>query len=125
MSEPWYRLKQADLGGTIHFSEAVNANTTTGIDQEIAPRVFALYQNYPNPFNPTTKIRFTVEKSGPATVILYNLVGQVVARLFEGTAIAGRYQNIRLDAGRLASGLYLYRLQSGEKVQVRKLVVLK
>lgn len=124
-TEPWYRLAQRDLNGAVHYSEPVNANGTTGVDAEIAPKVFSLYQNFPNPFNPSTTIRFTVEKSGPTTLVVYNLVGQVVARLFDGTAVAGHYQTVKLDAGRFASGMYLYRLQSGDKVQVRKLMLLK
>ena len=124
-TEPWYRLAQRDLNGAVHYSEPANANGTTGVDAEIAPKEFALYQNFPNPFNPTTTIRFTVEKSGPTTLVVYNLVGQVVARLFDGMAVAGRYQTVKLDAGRFASGMYLYRLQSGDKVQVRKLMLLK
>ncbi len=124
-SEPWYRLKQTDLNGKINYSEPVNASTTTGIDQETAPKVFALYPNYPNPFNPTTTIRFTVEQTGPATLVVYNLVGQAVATLFNDVASAGRYQTVRFDAGKLASGMYIYRLQSGNKIQVRKLALVK
>ncbi len=124
-SQPWYRLKQSDLNGTVHYSEPVNASTTTGIDQQIAPKVFALYQNYPNPFNPTTMIRFTVENSGPATLVVYNMLGQKVATLFNDIATAGRYQSVRFNATNLASGMYIYRLQSGSKVDVRKLVLTK
>ena len=124
-SQPWYRLKQSDLNGTVHYSEPINASVTTGIDQQVAPKVFALFQNYPNPFNPTTMIRFTVENSGPATLVVYNMLGQKVATLFNDVATAGRYQSVRFNATNLASGMYIYRLQSGSKVDVRKLVLTK
>ena len=124
-SQPWYRLKQSDLNGTVHYYEPINASVTTGIDQQVAPKVFALFQNYPNPFNPTTMIRFTVENSGPATLVVYNMLGQKVATLFNDIATAGRYQSVRFNATNLASGMYIYRLQSGSKVDVRKLVLTK
>ncbi len=124
-SQPWYRLKQSDLNGTVHYSEPINASVTTGIDQQVAPKVFALFQNYPNPFNPTTMIRFTVENSGPATLVVYNMLGQKVATLFNDIATAGRYQSVRFNATNLASGMYIYRLQSASKVDVRKLVLTK
>ncbi len=123
-SEPYYRLKQTDLNGAVHYSEPVNLYGTTGVDVT-APAVFALSQNYPNPFNPTTQIRFTVEKSAQTTLELYNILGQKVMTLFNGVAEVGRYYTIRLDAGQLASGIYLYKLQSDKQTAVKRLMLVK
>jgi hypothetical protein len=92
---------------------------------ETAPSAFALHQNYPNPFNPTTEIRFSVAEQGRATLEVFNILGQKVATLFDGVAEAGQYYKLKFDAGRLASGVYLYRLQSAGQVQVRRLLLLR
>jgi hypothetical protein len=94
-------------------------------EAEEVPREFVLYQNFPNPFNPATEIRFTVAVTGKATLRLFNILGQEVTLLFEGIAEAGRLQKIRLEGGNLATGVYLYRLQSGGREITKKLLVLK
>jgi hypothetical protein len=88
------------------------------------PREFRLDQNYPNPFNPTTTIRFALPKQVPVTLTVYNLLGQTVSTLVEGTLPPGEYQ-IALNATDLPTGLYLYRLRAGTFTQSRKLVLLK
>ena len=122
-----YRLRQVDLSGAEFFSDAVTVGVLTGT-RETAPLVFALHQNYPNPFNPSTTIKFTVEKTDLTTLDVYNILGQHVMQLYDGLAEAGVYHKVRLDASRLvgiASGTYIYRLQSGERTQTRKLLLLK
>ena len=89
-----------------------------------------LDQNYPNPFNSGTVIRFALPQSDHIELSLYNLAGQKVATLVEGTRPAGSY-TIRWDGrdarGReLASGVYLYLLQAGgTHVETRKLLLLR
>jgi hypothetical protein len=93
------------------------------------PQSFALSQNSPNPFNSETVIRFTLPERGEVELAVYNLAGQRVVDLVEGVRAAGTY-TVRWD-GRdeqereLASGIYLYRLQVGEQVQTRKLVLVR
>jgi hypothetical protein len=84
-----------------------------------------LTQNYPNPFNPATKISFALKTSERATVVVYNLLGQVVARLFDGTAAAGERYELTFDASHLPSGMYVYMLRSGSHVQARKMMLMK
>ena len=93
------------------------------------PEDFALAQNFPNPFNAGTAIHFAVPTAGEVALALYNLAGQQVARLVQGRRPAGTY-TVRWDgrdeAGReLASGVYLYRLQVGDRVETRKLLLLR
>ncbi len=121
-----YRLRQVDLDGSSNFTEpvTVTVSSVTGVNEE-APRVFALFQNYPNPFNPSTEIKFSVENSGRATLEIYNLLGQKVATLFDDIADAGRYYRVRVNAAGFASGMYIYKLQSGSRVDVRKMLLMK
>jgi hypothetical protein len=123
-NEPYYRLRQTDLNGAVHFSDPVSVSGTTVVPVK-APAVFALSQNYPNPFNPATQIRFTVGKTAQTALTLFNILGQKVMTLFDGVAQAGQFYTIRLDAGQLASGVYLYKLQSGKQNDVKRLMLVK
>ena len=120
----YYRLKQIDLDGTVNYTEPVHVDVLTGVP-EPAPREFALKQNYPNPFNPETIVKFSVENTARATLEVYNVLGQKVATLFDGIAEAGQYYKIRLNGTSLASGMYIYRLQSGTRTDVKKMILMK
>lgn len=87
-------------------------------------REFRLDQNYPNPFNPSTRIVFNLAEEGPASLIVYNLLGQEVATIVNGKLNSGRHE-LAFDARNLPSGVYLYRLQSGNLVQTRKMLLMK
>ena len=80
--------------------------------------------NYPNPFNPTTNIRYTLARKEKVTVIIYNLLGRQVERLVNKVQSPGRY-TITWDAGKFASGVYLYRLQTKDYVKTRKMMLIK
>ncbi len=88
------------------------------------PTGFALEQNYPNPFNPTTEIQFVIPNTGQIILEIYNLVGQRVAILADGEYPAGRH-SITWDASNVASGVYLYRLNTDSGVLSKKMVLLK
>jgi hypothetical protein len=119
-----YRLRQVDLDGTSHYSDPIQVDLPTSVP-EVAPREFALKQNYPNPFNPSTEIKFSVENTGHAKLDVYNALGQKVATLFDGVAEAGQYYTVRFTATGLSSGVYFYRLESGKRSDVKKLVLMK
>jgi hypothetical protein len=120
-----YRLKQQDLDGTVHYSQSVIVNVMVTDVAEVAPRVFQLMQNYPNPFNPATQLKFSVETTGRAVMKVYNMLGEEVATLFDGTAEAGRYYVATFNATGLATGIYLYRLTTDRKTDVRKMLLVK
>ncbi len=92
------------------------------------PKKFELRQNFPNPFNPTTKISYTVGARGYSPVhvrlIVYNTLGQVVKELVNQKQAPGTYQVI-FNAGGLASGVYIYRLNVAGFSAARKLILLK
>ena len=119
-----YRLKQVDLDGPIHFSEPINVSTATNVN-ETAPGEFTLEQNFPNPFNPSTEIRFSVGLFARTSLKIFDMLGMEVGTLFDDVAEAGRHYSVRVDGRNLSSGIYFYRLQSGKKSALKKLVIIK
>ena len=97
--------------------------------QAMVPTVFALEQNHPNPFNSQTVLRFALPRPSEVELTVYNLAGQLVARLARGHREAGVYMvqwDGRTDAGvDLASGVYPYRLQTADRTLTRKLLLLR
>ncbi|UCC78980.1 MAG: right-handed parallel beta-helix repeat-containing protein [Candidatus Zixiibacteriota bacterium] len=88
------------------------------------PDEFTLSQNYPNPFNCETKIKFTISKPDRVKLTVYDLVGREVRTLINEYRQAGIHTTV-FDATGLSSGVYFYRLQAGEAVQTRAMVLLK
>ena len=100
---------------------------TTAVSEEkpsSTPGAFALYQNYPNPFNPATNIRFRIAESGMVTLKVYDVLGREVSTLVEGYKSAGEYK-IEFNALSLPSGVYFYRIQAGDFIDTKKLILLK
>jgi hypothetical protein len=88
------------------------------------PSKFIFYQNYPNPFNPITTIEFDLPKTSEVTLKVFNILGEEVATIVSDRLSAGSY-SYEWNAGNLASGVYLYRLQSGDYVETRKMILMK
>jgi hypothetical protein len=93
------------------------------------PTEYTLEQNYPNPFNPTTTVRFALPEAASVTLKIYNILGQEVYTLARGNLEAG-FHTFQWDAtnqygSRVASGIYIYRLQAGRFVQTRKMLLIK
>jgi len=88
------------------------------------PKEFRLFQNYPNPFNPTTTIRFDLPKRTFVTLKVYDVLGREVATLVSADLQPGEHK-VDFNAFSLASGLYLYRLETKEFVQMKKLMLLR
>jgi hypothetical protein len=120
----FYGLKQIDLDGTVHYTEGIQVDVPTGVDEKSLPTVFALDQNYPNPFNPSTQIQFALPRESIVRLEVFNILGERVATLVNETRPVGYYSE-RFDATGLASGLYLYRMKAGEFVDTKKLLLLK
>jgi hypothetical protein len=88
------------------------------------PKTYVLFQNYPNPFNPITYIRYGLPKAGRVEIILYNILGQRIAKLVDEDKKAG-YHLINFNANRFASGMYIYRMKSGNFTKVMKMLLIK
>ena len=87
------------------------------------PKKIRLSQNYPNPFNPRTNIQFSIPKTEFLTLIIYNLLGQEVATLVSDKLTSGNYK-YTWDASGFASGVYLYRLETDQKIINTKKLIL-
>lgn len=95
--------------------------------EEIAdqlPQEVQLDQNYPNPFNPSTVINYRLPQSASVVLNVYNLTGQLVATVDEGTRNAGSHA-VNFDAGHLSSGVYIYRLMAGNDIITKKMTLIK
>ena len=88
------------------------------------PERYVLSQNYPNPFNPTTTIRFEIPKQSLVTLKVYDITGREVGYLINEVKNAGVYM-VGFNGNNLASGTYFYRIQAGDFVEVKKMVLLK
>jgi hypothetical protein len=113
-----------DLDGAIHYSEGIRVSILTHVKEKEIPTVFSLSQNYPNPFNPSTTFHYGLPHTSFVTLIIYNTLGQQVAQLVNEQQQAG-FHDVMFRGDGLASGMYLYRLQAGDFVASKKLLLLK
>ena len=113
----------------IHLSASYTTNENAPKSLESialteTPESYALRGNYPNPFNPTTTIAYDLKQEVYVSLIVYDLLGREVARLVDGTQIAGQH-NVSFDASSLSSGIYLYRLEAGHFSETRQMTLVK
>jgi hypothetical protein len=115
-------LKGAVIKGIVYG----DTSTVTGITDKYPnlPDKYALSQNYPNPFNPTTTINYSIPKAGIVKLTVYNAIGSRVATILNEYKPAGNY-SVQFNASNLASGIYLYRLESGNFTSAKKFILLK
>lgn len=113
-------------GGTLRLEQPSRAFTLHMEGEAVVqiPKEFALAQNYPNPFNPSTTIKYELPVDSRVVLTVYNVIGQEVTTLVNGEQEAG-YWSAKWDANNVASGVYLYRLQAGDFVASKKLLLLK
>jgi hypothetical protein len=121
----------SDLSGNLisatHNSAEYTLHPSNSEDEKI-PTEFLLNQNYPNPFNPSTVIRYQLPVSSQISLKVYDILGNEVATLVEEFKPAGSYQaefNTSSSTGELASGVYIYRLQTNEFTETKKMVLLR
>lgn len=103
---------------------SINASVTDVPDEKITPKSFGLMQNFPNPFNPVTNIRFEIANTQHVTLKVFDILGKEVVVLVNQMKEAGSY-SVDFSSANLSSGTYLYRLQAGEFIQTRKMIILK
>jgi len=102
------------------------ASAVTGITDKVnqLPREYQLSQNYPNPFNPTTIINYSIAKEGNVSLTVYNVIGSKVATIVNENKPAGNY-SVQFNGNNLASGIYLYKLESGNYNAAKKFILMK
>ncbi len=94
------------------------------VEVEITPTEYSLSQNYPNPFNPSTVIKYNLPEKGFTTLTVYNSLGEKVSQLVNGFQYQGSY-SVKFSAENLSSGIYIYKLQSGNFSMTRKMILMK
>lgn len=107
--------------------QLLQGGTSPHNNQQISPsipEVFALYNNYPNPFNPVTKIKFDIPSTAFVKLIVYDVQGQEISALLSKELNAGTY-SIDFDGTGLSSGVYFYKLTSGNYSEIKKMVLIK
>jgi len=126
-------LRVATHGNGVYERKLLSTIVTKVDDNKIVVEDFRLGQNYPNPFNPSTKIKFTIPQSVilseaknliPVQLKVYDILGNEVATLVNEEKPAGIYE-VEFDAFGLSSGIYFYKLNSGNFVQTKKMILLR
>ena len=83
-----------------------------------------MYQNYPNPFNPVTTIKFDIPNDGVVQLEIFDILGRRIITLVDEYKTAGSYEKV-FNASSLASGVYVYKLQAGDFISSKKMILLK
>jgi hypothetical protein len=120
------RMLSLHNGVILEFQAIINSPSTyiASDDFIIVPKSFALFQNHPNPFNPVTKIRYQVPVQSEISLRVYNVLGMEVAILADGMINAGTHE-AEWDASGFPSGVYFYRLGTGQHTEVKKMILTK
>lgn len=116
----WSELFSTKMIQGIPHSEK-SAHNLIGNKDQIS---YSLNQNYPNPFNPNTTISYSLKNDGIVQLVVYDMLGREVAQLVNEQKPAGNY-SVEFNASNLPSGIYIYRLTSGDYSAVKKLILLK
>ncbi|MCF6268565.1 MAG: lamin tail domain-containing protein [Melioribacteraceae bacterium] len=117
-SDSWGSFLNPTPGYTNNNAVDVEENS------DITATEYKLRQNYPNPFNPSTVINFSIPKSGLVTLKVFNVLGQEIAELVNDVKSAGNYE-VSFDASHLTTGMYIYKIQSGNYSATKKMLLIK
>jgi len=114
----WANIWETEIWGE-------NKSTSVETIDDAQPTDFELLQNYPNPFNPTTKIRFSLPENKKVKLTVFNILGEAVSELVNEEMTMGLHE-VNFDAGNLASGIYVYRLDvENQFSDIKKMILLK
>jgi len=132
-----YNIFPINLSGVLYYNNMLSHPGKSGLEFDISttpmavstgssnlPKNYSLGQNYPNPFNPTTVIQYQIPVSGFVSLTVYNLLGQKITQLVNEEKPAGIY-NVAFNAKDLSSGIYFYKLTSGNYTSIKKMILLK
>jgi hypothetical protein len=108
----------------MNITYSVVTEVSENIISTITPKSFNLYQNYPNPFNPSTRIKYDLPKSGIVRLTIYDNLGREIQTLTDGYKNSGVYE-ISFDGNKLSTGVYFYRLTTGEITVTKRMLLVK
>lgn len=124
-SKYYYVVSALDFSGNMsEFSNEASATLTDIKLEDAIPTTYALKQNYPNPFNPATFIKFALPEATHVRLAIYDVTGREVALLVNEQMSAGNY-SVDWNAANLSSGIYLYKIETGNFVAVKKMILMK
>ncbi|MGA9119095.1 MAG: lamin tail domain-containing protein [Bacteroidota bacterium] len=123
LAESFYRLRQVDLDGTEHYTEATQVTPLMSVRRGATTGLVTL-ANWPNPFNPTTTIRAQWSATCDVKLVVFDLLGREIVTLADGRYPAGVYA-FQFDADGLSSGVYLCRLSAGNFIETRAMIMAK
>jgi len=117
-----------ELTGVADFSHWTIGDVQSSLpvekETDYIPTDFVLHQNFPNPFNPSTTISFSIPSEGFVTLKVYDVIGREIKTLVNEKRAVGKYE-IHFDASQFTSGIYFYKLKSGNYIQTKKMILLK
>ena len=120
-----YGEEIADLSPAPNYeSPEENIKKQDGVDESAIPDEYALDQNYPNPFNPSTTIKYQLPQDGLVTITIYDVLGSEITTLVNEQKAAGKYV-VNFDASSLSSGVYIYKIQAGNFINSKKMILIK
>ncbi len=122
-----WRVQASDGRDTVLSNESriITVELSLGVSsKENLPKESSLEQNFPNPFNPMTTIKYAIPRGGFVRLIVFNLLGQLIAVIHEGVQSAGTYE-VEFNSATVPSGIYFYRIESPGFVETKKMVIAK
>ena len=122
----WDHFANADIYRPRFIYLKIN-NSTSSATEDIVnlPSSFSLSQNYPNPFNPSTTITFAVSTETNVSIKIFNIMGEMISELINNKYNPGYHEVIYNVPDGLSSGVYFYRIEAGEFVQTKKMVLIR
>lgn len=108
----------------IDFIAIPNATVLSVDDNSDIPIDYSLSQNFPNPFNPETSIRYSIPEQSHVTIKVFDILGREVTTLVDGEKNVGNYE-VKFNSKKISSGIYFYRIQAGDFLSTKKMIVLK
>ncbi len=124
----WFGISESDVaavfGSVYDMIPFIENPSTVSTDTPGIPQSFTLEQNYPNPFNPTTRIRFTLDEPGMTKLYVFDIAGRKIRAIVDATLAAGTHE-VEFNSTGLASGTYLYRLQTPSGSLTRRMTLLR
>lgn len=123
-TDEWVLLGDLDGVEDVNLLMQLEYSSSLSIESEDVPNQVSLSQNYPNPFNPSTTINFSLPTTQHVNLSIYNILGQKVAELINGTTASGN-NSVNFDASGLSSGIYIYRLDTTEATLSGKMMLMK
>ena len=122
----YYTIWEDSISGNIQLFGKRYLYPIGGVKDVYSPSTFTLYQNYPNPFNPGTVINFKILHHDKVTLNVYDIMGRHVCTLLDEDKPAGEY-SVNFDSKKfnLSSGIYFYRLITGQYSLVKKMILIK